>query len=168
MTNFILMLITSIFILSNYSVDDECNCSLKWVWLDRDTEVGLKDAPQGKVIKIIKNNAKKEYIVMFEILGTEGEWLKVKVMEPGEPITGWILSSYTAAHTRNYSGVIYQVYQQPTLDSKLSGIIRKESTVTILKCCGEWTKIRYNFDGEISEGYIKSNLLCGNVYSTCG
>ncbi|WP_018344382.1 SH3 domain-containing protein [Cytophaga aurantiaca] len=168
MTHFILTLLTSIFLLSNHTVDDDCKCSLKWAWLGIDTEVGLKDAPQGKVIKTIKNNPKKEYAVMFEILENKGDWLKVKMLAPDEPVIGWILSSYTAAHTTNYSGALYQVYQQPTVDSKLSGIIREETKVTILKCCGEWTKIRYTSEGETLEGYIKTNLLCGNFYSTCG
>ena len=99
---------------------------------------------------------------------TNGWWQILGYTIDGLDISegGWIHWSVIAMSTRNYAGQKLQLHKEPSADSPVVGTITK-SDVTVrpmdMSPDGEWVKVKTPY----GTGWIETNWLCGNPYTTC-
>ncbi len=130
----------------------------------------IREVPGGDVDLVLPVD--DDYL--FEVIGFKDGWFKIKsiwasggdefVMTDNE---GWIHRSVVGVGTRNYGGQELSVYKEADPDSGISGFIQEETSLKILDVCDDWVKVEFNQAGEVIEGWIEKEWVCGNPVTNC-
>ena len=156
---------------SEASQETTCDPIEMEAYLDDPDESGtnIRSSPGGKVVMTLKKDDQNpEY--MFTVTESSKGWFKIKgpigggdadIEVPGDE--AWIHGSVIAVSTRNYGGQELSLLDQPE-GGKTVGAIKAEAYGLKLKdLCGAWTQVDYQ--GTI--GWIETEWLCGNPFTTC-
>jgi uncharacterized protein YgiM (DUF1202 family) len=117
------------------------------------------------------NNSKSEKILTPD---TEAGWIVVikssnekyfKLDIPDLNLFNiYIEKKWINVNSRNYDNQLISFLAKPNSNSKIVKSINSQLTFNILEIEGNWVKVAYR--NEVL-GWIHSDMLCGNPYTTC-
>lgn len=147
-----------------------CDAVIYWKY---EGMIKIYDEPNGTELKSLQNNINNENFVWLKIKELRDNFFYVEITSEMDRITynGWIKrSKYIGAfmkHEKEYMDL--SLYSKP--NDELSELIEiknwKAGFVTIEECKTEWTKISVYFDERQITGWIDSDKICANNYSSC-
>ncbi|MCB0479609.1 MAG: hypothetical protein KDC84_15685 [Crocinitomicaceae bacterium] len=166
MISFLLFLICHI----SLGQTEICDAVIYWKY---EGVIKIYDEPNGAELKSIQNDSKNENYLSLKIKEVRNNFLRVEIGLDMDNKTykGWIeKGDYIGAfmkHEKEFMDL--ELRSEP--NDKLSELIIvknwKAGFVTIEGYNASWTKVSVDFDGKRINGWIKSEKLCANNYSTC-
>ncbi|QJP35408.1 hypothetical protein F0365_13870 [Nonlabens sp. Ci31] len=166
LTSFLLFIICQI----GFGQTELCDAVIYWKY---EGIIKIYDEPNGLELTSLQNDIENENSAALKIKEIEDNYFYVEISLAMDSMTynGWIeRSEYIGAfmkHEKEYMDLA--LYSKP--NDKLSELIKlknwKAGFVTIEECNEEWTKVSVDFDGKRITGWIKSEKLCANNYSSC-
>ena len=150
----------------------ECPAIIDWQYTG---PVEVFDHTGQQLLTTLRNDSANENFLYVEILGTNRDFLHVSIapaMDPHANTTGWIKKAA-------YVGAYLQAEHFPTMELVLHNRASTKSRtvvvpawqpglLAILECTGEWTLVRTRQNGKEWKGWIETDRLCANAYTTCG
>ena len=133
--------------------------------------IKILDAPSGSEITTIKNDSLNENFISLEILEEKKGYFHVQIWLAIDQVKhqGWIKKQENiGAFLRNQNEFVdIKLYLESHSDE--FQLIEKWKTkfITIEEYDQDWIKISISHKGKRLTGWIKSNLICANNYSTC-
>lgn len=132
----------------------------------------VREKPSGKVIKVIRTQ--NEWIIGLR--EAWNGWFRIDPVIEGADDDNidlktdncWIHGSLLGASTRNYGNQTLKFYTSPDNKSKVVFTVSEEIKVTFVDIKTDWTKVQYkNRKGKKLTGWIETEYLCCNPYTTC-
>ena len=147
-----------------------CNAVIYWKY---EGEIKILNEPDGMELKSLRNDIKNENHLSVKIKELKDNFycVEISLAMDNEIYDGWIeRTEFIGAFMKNekeYMDLTF--YSKP--NDKLSELIEiknwKAGFVTIEECGTEWTKVSVDFNGKRITGWIESEKLCANNYSSC-
>lgn len=101
--------------------------------------------------------------LILDLVGSTGHSLVVNMGNE----TLYVKKGSVAASTRNYVGHMI-IYREPDVESIEIGRSCKQQIVRIYDYKNDWAHVEViGDDGKTMFGWISSDMLCGNPYTTC-
>jgi len=155
---------------AGFGQTEMCNAVIYWKY---EGEIKILEEPNGKELKSLRNNIKNENHLSMKIMGMKDNFFCVEIglLMDKEMYNGWIKKTeFVGAfmkHEKEYMNLTF--YSKP--NDKMSELIEignwKAGFVTIEECGSEWTKVSVDHDGKRITGWIESEKLCANNYTSC-
>ena len=148
----------------------QCEAIINWKYSG---EITVYEKPKGEKIVSLKNDQKNENFLSLEIIEETDNLFNVNISlaMSSESYKGWIKKdNYIGAIVRQEKEFMNLVlYDKPSQkDSKKTELKKwKSEFITIIKCEGNWTFVSVSYKGKRTVGWIESDKLCANNYSTC-
>ena len=166
LTLFLLLIICQI----GFGQTKLCGAVIYWKY---EGEIKIFEEPNGKEVTSLQNDLKNEDFLGLRIKEIKGNYfcVEIRLAMDDKLHHGWIeKGEYVGAfmkHEKEYMDLTF--YSEP--NKKLSELIEiknwKAGFVTIEECSAQWTKVSIDFKGKRITGWIESEKLCANNYSTC-
>ncbi len=138
-------------------------------------EVAIYDCPDGNVVSN-PTNGEFNMVGLF-FMGKNAEYYKVLAFDSvlGEYYGhGWVsraipLEAHTKIHTRLYADGTWTLYSKASVDSEpVVTLYEWIDLFEVLDYDNGWLKGRFHCDDRTYDGWIPSEALCDNPYTTCG
>ncbi|WP_405207175.1 hypothetical protein [Aquimarina sp. LLG6339-5] len=148
----------------------QCDAIINWKY---DGEITLYEKPDGKKIISLKNDQKNENFLSLKIVEETDNFFNVNISleMSSKSYKGWIKKDkYIGAIVKQEQELMnLTLYTKPNLkDSNKTELEKwKSEFITIVKCEGNWTLVSFDYKGKRIMGWIESDKLCANNYSTC-
>ena len=166
LTTFFLLIICQI----GFGQTELCRAVIYWKY---EGEVKIFNEPYGKELTSLYNDIKNENHLDLKIKELKDNFFCVEIRLAMDDTMhhGWIeRGEYIGAfmkHEKEYIDLIF--HSKP--NDRLSELIEiknwKVGFVTIEECGAEWSKVSVDFEGKRIAGWIESEKLCPNNYSSC-
>ena len=150
----------------------ECDCDGLINW-QSDKIINVLSKPGGSKIDELQNDATNENFLIFRIMETKGDYLKVIINKSfdHEPVTGWIKKGKEVGlYARNYEpGKKLNFYSKPDFNSEIKMKLDEylPEFYQILDCKNKWAKVKLNYKNKTYKGWIEPEMQCASPYTTC-
>jgi SH3-like domain-containing protein len=146
-----------------------------WAYIDdKDSTTNLRNAPGGRVVAVVINNAAHEVVLdkptngwwqVYEVNNVENPDDTTNYLVGSDTGRYWIHSSVVGFDTRNYgTSTILPLRAKPSSDARVTHRMRGEHHVSPIDVDGDWVKVR-TADGH--EGWLEQEWICPNPLTTC-
>ncbi len=150
----------------------KCNCDAL-IDVEYKGEVSLFEKPNGKLIKKLKHDFKKEDFLALTIEKDSMEYFKVSLVYfiSGGELKGWIKKDkHIGTFAKNYGqNIILNLYSKPNLNSEVKSTVKywTNQLYVIQKCSEKWVYVKIKDNGKNCEGWLQPEKQCANPYTTC-
>ncbi|CAL2088275.1 hypothetical protein [Tenacibaculum sp. 190524A05c] len=159
-----------IFSLSGCKQIQPCDAVVYW---KHEGLIKIYNKPNGKELTSLQNDLQNENFLNLKIKEVTNDFFLVEISLTinGTKQVGWIKkNSYIGAFMKGEKEYMdLTLYNSPK--DELSEIKKiknwKAGFVTIEDFQSKWTKVAISYKGKRVSGWIQSNKLCPNNYSTC-
>ncbi len=142
-------------------------------WLNDPDRTGtnIRKTPNGKVAYTIKNKYEghEPDYRLFDIIKSEGNWMYIEASQWEEDkFKGYIHNSLVESSLRGGKLELLDAENGHLTDSlEFDPFGFQKVNILSYKNTG-WAKIKFTFNEELYEGWVRTFKLCGTPYTTCG
>jgi hypothetical protein len=157
-----------------------CNTSNSQDRTYQKCEIRAFTSPFTKDALSIYNEIDEQVIISFyvdsleltghivSVIASKDGWLQISTDGFSEGLFAWVKGGKLGVATRNYNGETIFLYKEPTKEAKALGYITEQQIVAIYAGNKQWALVKAkNKNGEWIEGWLESEMQCGNPYTIC-
>ena len=169
---FRMFIVTLLFCITTvgFSQSNGCDAIVYWKYTQ---DIHIYDKPDARLLKTLRNDTLNENFLSLTILDEQKNWFLVDISlgMSDKSYHGWIEKNwYIGAFARHEKYPMkLTLYRNPVLNELEKTELNdwQPGLITINRCLGKWVFVTVAYKGQEISGWIMSNELCANNYSTC-
>jgi hypothetical protein len=131
---------------------------------EKDNVIIYRTASEN-ILKTIKPDEEAGWMV--NVINMQGDYFQINI-EDLNLNKVWIQKGEVYANTRNYDDSNIELKEKPNEFSTIVFYLHKQQTLKILNGCKDWAFVEgKDKRGNLVRGWVQSNMLCENPYTTC-
>ena len=150
-----------------------CNCSAL-VDPDFEGKIELYEKPGGRSVRTMQHNFENSDFLILSIKKDSAGYFYVEIsyaLTTGSEQSFWIKKTKEiGTYARNYQeNDSLKLYSKPDTASMIKVLVPEwtNQLLPISKCFQEWAYVRFEYQGEVKEGWLHAKQQRSNPYTTC-